>query len=59
MKANDADRLTGSITTVGACTAGAALLGGSLAGVAGALIGTIAGLILGILVARGQRNRAG
>lgn len=42
MNAIKADRWTGNITTVGGCTVGAVLLGGSVAGEVGALIGNSA-----------------
>lgn len=55
MNANSADRLTGNITAVGGITVGVVLLAGSFFGVAGALVGTVVGLVLGILIVR-QRN---
>lgn len=46
----NADRLTIAVVVVGACAATGALIGGSFAGVAGALVGTGVGLVVGIAI---------
>lgn len=57
MSTNRANALTGDIAAVGACTVGVVLMAGTFFGVAGALLGTVVGLVLGIVIVRGNRNR--
>lgn len=58
MKIN-ADRLAADVMTVGACACWATLMGGAIAGIRTALAGSLAGIVIGlILVRQGHRRRA-